>query len=148
MTILLATLSIFAIAFIAYLLRKIGVLKICPICAGVSGTWLWLLGAHILGYQVDMFVVSIMIGGSVVGIAYQLEKRMADARGILFKALFIPVGFIAAYGILEDWKLFAVAIIGIVAISVYFLSARTMSATSAEKEERVKNITDQMKNCC
>lgn len=70
------------------------------------------------------------MGGSVVGIAYQGEKRLrADSAGwrtpLLWKAFFIPAGFAATYGILaEQWSAFFPALVFLALWSFLFLSPR------------------------
>jgi len=121
---------------------------ICPICAGVSLTWAWLIVAHFMGYQVVMTIPALLMGGSVVGIAFQLEKKSGDSSPgarILWKMFFIPAGFIAAYAVLEQWwVVFLFAIAFLVVISFWFLSLRK----AASAGETVKGIEKEMKDCC
>lgn len=43
-------------------------------------------------------VDAMLLGGSVAGIAYQVEQRLPLERSpLLWKILFIPAGFVAAY---------------------------------------------------
>ena len=76
----------FLIAGIAWFLNRILLLrfnsgrafKICPVCAGFAGTWLWMLIGMLLGliptsdFQLP---TAFLMGGSVVGIAYQIGKN-------------------------------------------------------------------------
>ena len=104
MEIVIAITSIFVITAVIWLLNKLLPYQLCPICAGVSGTWLWMLTARLLGYEIDMRIPAMLMGGSVVGIAYQIEKRLPiNHSPLLWKTLFIPVGFVATYGILSAW---------------------------------------------
>ncbi|MDP2664447.1 MAG: hypothetical protein Q8O97_00530 [bacterium] len=90
--------SIAVITGAVWLVGKVLPFKVCPICAGVSGTWLWMLVALFLGYEIDLVIAAMLLGGSVVGIAYQLEKRLpAGHSPLLWKALFVPAGFVVAY---------------------------------------------------
>jgi len=43
MEILIFILSVLAITVLVWLANKILPFKICPICVGVSGTWVWIL---------------------------------------------------------------------------------------------------------
>ena len=157
MSLAIALSSIFAIAGTAWLLNKIPALtagrlpfKICPVCAGVAGTWLWMLPAKFLGWQVDMTILALLMGGSVVGIAYQLEKRPAFAGAsagklMLWKLLFIPAGFAAAYSLISFWRTgFLVATLALLVILFEFLK-HGGSHVSSEKIEELKK---KMQNCC
>jgi len=108
MVIVTATISILVITTLVWFLNKVLSRKVCPICAGVAGTWIWMLigiltnQLSVISYQL---LVGILMGGSVVGIAYQLEKRLsAGSAGwrtpLLWKILFIPIGFAAVYSLL------------------------------------------------
>ena len=83
----------------------------------------------------------------MVGIAYQLEKRLAGTRSpLLWKTLFIPAGFAAAYGlVVAHWALLAGALVVLVLLMAYFLwphaSAKPASST-------VQDLESKMKNCC
>jgi len=139
--------SILAIAGAAWAAGRILRLPLCPICSGVAGTWLWMLVAREFGIAVDASMLSILLGGSVVGVAYQLEKRLAGARSpLLWKTLFIPAGFAAAYGlVVAHWALLAGALVVLVLLMAYFLwphgSAKPSSST-------VQDLESKMKNCC
>src|SRR3989344_2086029 len=102
MLIIFSTISILAIISLAWVLNRVLPFKVCPICVGVFGTWLWMLAAKFLGYEIDIMIPAILMGGSVVGIAYQIEKRNIIAgvsanESFIWKAFFIPGGFVVAY---------------------------------------------------
>src|SRR3989338_11149434 len=108
-----AIVSIFGITAMAWFLNRFWPWRICAICAGVSLTWLWMIGARLLGYAIDMIVPAVLMGGSVVGLAYQLENKLPPRRSpLLWKTLFIPVGFLAVlYLLLFQWLEFSLALI-------------------------------------
>ena len=78
MTIIAAVLSIavfyFLFAFGSEVVKKVVGKKICAICAAVSLTWLGLLLLKLLGVQVDLLVIAILMGQSVVGLMTKLEE--------------------------------------------------------------------------
>src|SRR3990172_8674039 len=89
--ILATTFSILAISGVAWAAKRMLRVPVCPICLGVGGTWLWMLIGRSLGYAVDATMLAILLGGSVAGIAYQLERRLPQGRSpLLWKILFIP----------------------------------------------------------
>ena len=151
MLIILTIISIIAITVLVWLANRILPFQICPICAGVSLTWIGLLVAHFLGYQIDLIVPALLMGGSVVGIAYQLEKKLpvSDARWrtpILWKILFIPTGFIVAYSILSRWWIaLTVALVILLLVSFLFLSLKEKAAV---KRGAVGELEKKMEKCC
>lgn len=76
--------SIYLITLAAWILKKFTKWNICPICVGVCATWIWLLVAKFtnmqpFGYEIPDIIPAVLMGGSVVGIAYQIEKKMPVA---------------------------------------------------------------------
>ncbi len=140
MEILITTLSIFVITGIVWFFGKFSSIKICPICAGVAGTWFWLLTGMIFGqlpitnYQLP---VAILMGGSIAGIAYQTEKhflrRMEQA--LLWKAIFIPLGFATVFMIVNFFWL--QALIGILILKVTALFFLDFSKSEISKVSKL-----------
>lgn len=148
MNIVIATIaSILAIAGVAWAASRLLRIQLCPICTGVAGTWLWMIVARHSGFAVDAVMLSTLLGGSVVGIAYQLERRLAGARSpLLWKTLFIPAGFAAAYGLaVAQWALLAMALVVLFLLTAYFLLSRGPTKTSSSA---VQKLESEMKNCC
>lgn len=143
MTITITIISILFISVLAWLARRILSFTVCPICVGVCLTWIWLLGAHLLGYEIDLIVPALLMGGSVVGIMYKIEKKFNNLPAdqlLLWKILFVPAGFIAAYAVLEQlWMALLLAIAFLFLLSFALLSSREESASEIEKK---------MKDCC
>jgi len=151
MFIVITTISILAITGFIWFLNRILLFKICPICAGVSGTWLWMLAAKFLGYEIDMLIPAMLMGGSVVGIAYQIEKRLSPNRSpLLWKTLFIPIGFVAAYSAILSWWAVFIVLATILAILALRFTEQKKSdkATFVKKNSRVEELENKMKNCC
>lgn len=175
MFIAIATISILAITGLVWLSKRVLAFRICPVCAGVSGTWLWMLVAKFFGYETDLIIIAALMGGSVVGIAYQIEKRFilssqsADSvdtsplpsstegrdkslagkpaadKLLLWKTLFISVGFTAVYGILYSrWDVFIPAVIAAALLIAFFRKPRQNMA----KNKTVEDLERKMKNCC
>lgn len=140
--------SIWMITALAWLVKKFLSIKVCPVCAGVSGTWLWMLAARFFGYQVDPVALAMLLGGSVVGIAYQVEKRLPHGRSpFIWKLIFIPVGFAAAYGlVLPYWEIFVASSFLLIMFTVIFLRPSNHQSTAAKRA--VEELEDRMKDCC
>ncbi len=144
----ITTISIFTITGLVWLLNRILPFKICPICAGVSGTWLWMIAAKFLGYEIDLVIPAMLMGGSVVGIAYQVEKRLPDGLSpLLWKTLFIPAGFIAVYSIITSWWALFIAGTIILIITVLIFTKKPRTST-VKNDEAVEELKKKMKNCC
>lgn len=148
MTVLLiTTLSILAIAALAWAANSVLRVRICPICLGVGGTWLWVVVARSLDFAVDTAMLPILLGGSVAGLAYQLEKHLPQGRSsLLWKTFFIPAGFIAAYGLaLPDWTvLLAATVVLLLLTAIFFRSPKVQTKDRAA----IEKLEQQMKKCC
>lgn len=152
MEIAIAAISIFSITGAVWLLNRIRILpfKVCPICAGVSGTWLWMLAGMFLGLLPTsnfLLPTSILMGGSVVGIAYQIEKRLPSGRSpLVWKILFIPSGFAAVYTLISSqWTPSMILIVFLGALSLIFIRPRKEHVPASKT---VEELEEKMKNCC
>src|SRR3989344_8256350 len=92
--------------------------KLCPICAGVFLTWLWMIaGYFFFGYAADERILALLMGGSVVGAAYSLEKRLPKDRSAgLWKLVSVPVGFLIVYAVLSRELLLSVVAVAVLLI--------------------------------
>lgn len=120
-------------------------LKICPICAGVSLTWILLLVARELGGEIDPVVLALLLGASAAGSAYWLEKKLPPGRSaVWWKVFFIPSGLGTAYGLIyQHWPLFAAAlIVETILIWAFFRSSSSLG------NQTVRELEKRMKNCC
>ena len=142
-------LSIMAIAGAAWRTHRLFGTRVCPICAGVAGTWIWLFAARQLGYPIDPLITALLMGGSIVGIAYSAEKYLLPRRSALsWKMLFVPTGFVAGYGILmEKWVVALAALVGIAVVLFLFLRFSSSTA-SASESARIEKLKRDMEKCC
>ena len=149
MLIAITVISILAISVAVWFANKVLPFTVCSICAGVFLTWVWLIGAHFAGYQINLVIPALLMGGSVVGIAYQLEKKFRDlpvGKILFWKILFIPTGFVVAYGILE--QLPAVFLIAAVFLLVSLSLLSSKSSTTGFRSETVGDVEKKMEDCC
>ena len=154
MILVITIISIFVLAGFVRLLNLISSVQICPVCAGVSGTWIWILVGMYFG-MLDVgswqLVVAIAMGGSVVGIAYQIEKKLSAVSGgwhrpFLRKMLFIPAGFVLVYSVLMQWRgVVLVSFAFLLLISFIFLFSKRKAGID---NKVVKELEEKMKNCC
>lgn len=147
--IIIAVLSIFLITGIGWFAKKaLLVEKICPICIGVSGTWLWMLIAKLLGFEIDLLIPAILIGGSVVGIAYQLAKRVPEEKALALKIIIIPAGFFTAYQlVMFNWAAFGISA-AVIAVAVFVFFKITAPHSDGRKDKEVEELEKKMKDCC
>src|SRR3989338_9010508 len=74
---LLIALGIITILFLVFLfLKSILRKEWCTLCLAVSMTWIGLLMLYKIGIFEDSILIGLLIGQSVVGILYVIEKRM------------------------------------------------------------------------
>lgn len=152
MIVVIAILSIFLLAGLAWLIRRIfNIAAICPVCVGVSGTWFWIVAGMyfgVLNAEIWLLIAAIAMGGSVVGIAYGAEKRLTSrCSPMLWKMLFIPTGFVLAYSILSWWWTgFAVSFSLCI---VWLLSCfRKQRHNSVARSAAIADLENKMKNNC
>jgi hypothetical protein len=146
-TIIAGLASVWAIAGLAWAARKRLPFSVCPVCLGVGGTWLWMVAARFGGLAVDPAMLAVLLGGSAVGIAQALERRLPPGRSpMLWKALFVPAGFVAAYGLaVPHWLALAAGLAALALLALAFLAPRRDAGADSAA---VESIEEQMKRCC
>lgn len=139
--------SMLALTLLAWLAAKLSRLSVCPVCVGVSGTWLWMLVARLGGLAIDTAMLAILLGASVVGVAQWIETRLPQSRSpLLWKALALPNGFAAAYGLVaERWIVAAAAAAAFALLAALFLRPRRDVAGDPAV---VAQLVERMKKCC
>lgn len=173
MLILITVFSIFAFTAVIYILNKIFKIRICPVCGGVSLTWILLILAKYLGYEIEVIIPSTLMGGSVVGVAYSAEKFLLDSRSsLLWKTFFISAGFIAVYSFFAfPARFFLVSLFPILTVVLFFFAPNIIYFSEKEvsknksrafpqgtkfeakpqdnkKTRDKKDIQEKLKNCC
>lgn len=148
MQIVTAIVSVVLLTGLVWFVNRFIPRRICPICAGVAGTWGWMLTASFLGYGIDITIVALLMGGSVVGVAYQLENKISlQKSALVFKTLFIPSGFVVAYALfMKEWGLFFVALVAVCVIVYNFIALKDKKHNLPNK--KAKELENKMKNCC
>lgn len=141
-----------------FLMRSVSRLlpfKICVICAGVSGAWLLLTAGVLVGFfDLESYrgIIALLMGGTVIGVIYQGEKRFEWAKDNImkFKILIMLVGFLLAdYAIsFMSWFVFGVevGVLGTILYVYFIMPAKVAKNTTTSP--RVKEIEEKLKNCC
>lgn len=87
--------SIFVLFFIFALIKdsiyKLTKMRICAICAAVSLTWIFLIILRLVGYEIDKLIIGILMGQSVVGIMYYIDKKLKNKLLLSLSRLFTVV---------------------------------------------------------
>ncbi|MBI4080998.1 MAG: hypothetical protein HY423_00165 [Candidatus Lambdaproteobacteria bacterium] len=143
--------SMLVLTALAWFLRRAALPRLCPLCAGVAGTWIGLLVAHAAGAAVDLRLPAILLGGSVVGLAGLGERALAarpPLAVLAWKTAFVATGFATAYALLIPlWASFAFGMALLAALlTVPWLLARR--ATSEPPSDTQASLLVQLKNCC
>lgn len=150
MEILIAVASILALTGLTRIWNSVFRFKICPICAGVSGTWIWMLVLYFSNYSnswlyLDPWIIALLMGGSVVGISYVLAKRVPARLDLVWKTTFIILGFAAAYELLtQNFAYFAVLFILAAGASWFF----ALRKSTRKENSKVEQIKKGLENCC
>lgn len=93
------------------------------------------------------------MAGTVVGIAYQGEKRFvwAEKNIFFFKVPVIILGFVLVYLAVNNfsWLGLAVEILILLSlINIFFIQPSSKKAALPEKSSPVSELEEKMKNCC
>lgn len=150
---ILAALTIWVLTMFAGYLNRSLPWKICPICVGVSGTWVLMTAGIISGFfsVVYKLPVAMLMGGTVVGIAFQGEKTWAWAQKSIFywKVPFIVIGMPLAYFLFTkmSWAALVVEMLSLTIITYLFFIRAAGSRIHKNSKEALE-IEEKMKNCC
>lgn len=128
--------------------------RICPICAGISGTWLWILTGMYTGFLDPgswNLIAALGLGGSAVGIAYAADNRFPQKSTPLFwRITLIPLGFAIAYALLTIRPRLSVLVLVFLAeaVIIYLFSELNTRVVSEEEKLRNKKLEEKMRDCC
>ncbi|MBI5140007.1 MAG: hypothetical protein HZA94_00980 [Candidatus Vogelbacteria bacterium] len=159
MTIILVLSSILIVTFSARAVSRLSSWNICPVCVGVSLTWIVMfIGMSFFWLPVTEFQLptAILMGGSIVGIAYKLEGNLRSGRSqLVWKTLFMTTGFGLSYELVSfDWPSALFALVVLAVILYLFidmtksnrLQSRSLLHGSGEKVEKL--VEEMKKGCC
>ena len=144
----IAIISIIILTSIIWLIKKKLKFEVCPICAGVTFTWLWMFVGLLLGklsvinYQLP---TALLMGGTVVGLMSKLEQSIKQKFVLIWKAIFVVSGFITAYSLISENYLLVV--LGIIMNTILTVAFQTPKG-GLETLQQQKIPEEKMKNCC
>lgn len=131
--------------------QRLPQLKVCAICYAVSLTWLALLGLFLTHSSIDPLLIAILMGQSVVGLMYQLEKWFGQQRwpGFYLVRLWLILGGIAFTYLLliRNWPWFWLAtsvsfVLGI--LLIFYLT----SLAAKPDDKNPSAWRNRLDNCC
>lgn len=128
---------------------------VCPICVAVSSVWFALSVGIAWGFlplSIFLAPVSLLMGGTVVGIAYLGEKKYSWAakNPQLWKSLIILIGMLTAYILVSHLNKFTIFIELIILIYLaYLFFLKNPKPNQTEKSDnQLGEIKKQMEQCC
>lgn len=152
---LLAIILIIIITLIFNFLNHLLKIEFCPICIGVSGTWIFLTIGIMSGILSESYKLPILMlmGGTVVGIAFQGEKKFSFAKNNIWfwKIPAIIIGFIIFYifFLKMNWLTFFLELILLIILSyLFFIKSKKDSEVITDKEKKIKKLEKLLKGCC
>lgn len=155
MDIIIALILVAALTMAIKIANKFLPFKICALCAGVSGAWVLLTLAILTGIspaESYLPVITLLMGGTVAGIAYQAERTFGwqGEKSFWLKFAIIVIGFYLAHiaaGALS-WPVFVLEIAALTTLIYLFFVRRGAGAELKPHSQRVKELEEKMKNCC
>lgn len=155
MDIIIALILVVAVTFAVKTANKFLPFSVCAICAGVSGAWILLSFIILTGIAPAAFylpVITLLMGGTVVGIAYQAEKTFSwqGEKSFWLRLAIIIVGFYFAHiavGALS-WPVFVFELILLVVLIYLFFARHNAGATPKQRSAKAMELEEQMKSCC
>ena len=146
MTFVFTLVSIIVVTVIVWLVGKASPLKVCALCGGVFLTWTALVALRYAGYAIEPVIPALLMGGSSVGIAFQLEKSLSRGQNALvWKTIFVLAGFTAAYLLLRyEWLWFALAALAFASLALI----GTRPLQGGREGGKVKELEKKLESCC
>ena len=154
MTAILVTVALVALsASIFLLVKKAWLSSICPICLGVSLTWLTLTALMLVGFLPTTFYLlptAILMGGTVVGVVYQGEKKFKVMRSFTPKMVVLITGFVSTYLLLTNmnWLTLIAAALILIPLGYLFFLRSPQATAGVENPETIRDLENKMKDCC
>ncbi len=149
MLLIITATSIIVITILIWVVNRTLLLpfSICPICAGVAGTWVGLIGAHFLGYQIELIISAMLMGGTVVGVMSKLERLIEPRFVLVWKTVFVVSGFLTANSLITgNWPILVGGIILVLIITLTFKTKKVK--LNKQESKQTEELKQKMKNCC
>ena len=131
--------------------------NVCAICIAVTTTWLILIVMWFFGVYVSLILLAILMGMSISGIMYKLEKFFSKKKlnNFWIIRIVIVVGCMySVYALLnKQWNLLVlIAILGLILVSIFSLLFQGTThgdvITEQKKLGRKSSIIKRLDDCC
>lgn len=154
MDIITALVLVVAITLVIKTANKFLPFSVCALCAGVSGAWVLLTFAILAGFARAEFyldVITLLMGGTVVGIAYQAERTFGwqGEKSFWTRLAIIIIGFYLAHiaiGAL-GWTTFIIELVAL-AVLIYLFFIKKHYGANQPHSQKAAELEEEMKNCC
>ena len=137
----LVLISLLLIFGIVLLLRSFLSLQVCALCVAVSATWIVLLVLFYTGTSIDPVLVSILMGGSIVGSLYLLEEKLPEKYHIFRLPFFLTLVSLGYFVVTAATALTPILIV----LAIWFLSAVLFFW---RHQPGVNKVVKKIINCC
>ncbi len=146
----------FLMVLVAVKLKERKNKQICPICATVSLTWATLLVLHLFeAFEIDHFLLAILMGASVCGVMYLVEKKVESAvRKVIWKIGSVLLGTFLVWGIVSHQSPTVLSITVILYLGLIFFSLKKKKESEGTGENNQEEAGDKetwlkkLENCC
>ncbi len=78
-------------------IKQITKMKFCVLCLSVSATWITLLALYWLGLSINPILIAVLIGQSIVGTYYLVEKKVSESMQIFRLPFLLTMTFLAYF---------------------------------------------------
>ncbi len=123
-------------------IKKIFSIKVCALCGSIVLTWIGLLLLYRTGYFRDAVLLGLLMGQSVTGLYYAVDKRVMPALRIFTLPFFLTVT-VTFYGAIvgNDSTMLPLVVLLVLWVSAYIVFAY-------HNDPGKKSISDAVMNCC
>jgi len=101
-----------ALFIIFVILRSYTPIKVCALCTAVFSTWILLLTLFYAGLSIDPLLIGILMGGSIVGSMYLLERKLPEKYTVFKLPFFLSLISIVYFLLNKEVILGSVIIVG------------------------------------
>ena len=123
------------------LVKELFSMRICALCASISLTWIVLFILLKIGIFGNQLIVGIMIGESITGIYYLIEKRAQEHWKIFLLPFFLTLTTIGYTALAETIPL------GVI-LTIAALWAIAFCAHQFRERPQLKEIAQKIIQCC
>lgn len=132
----------FVLLVVKSVVQKVFKKDFCVICASISLTWLSLLILYKLSLFKNGLVIALLIGCSVVGIFYAVEKKVSE-KFKLFKLPFLLSMIFIAFSLLSLPDDFVKILIFLLVLWLLFITTFFYS-----NNDKVHSVVEKIIECC